>query len=177
MRAGLMIGLAALAACGAAKAQTPPEGIVWLALRDINAYAFDRDDPTNRPPLVTEVPEGMIRAVDVSHDGRPDWLLDYEPSGLNGYCGTGGCLKRLYVSVDDGYARAFDNQALRLVVLPDRQVEAWVHPIYCADDTRDCRYRFGWSPEGRRLELIRSTSARAMGEESYPAIDPETERD
>ena len=48
--------IALIAGClmrhGAASAQTPPEGIVWLALRDLNAREFDPNDPTNRPPVV-----------------------------------------------------------------------------------------------------------------------------
>lgn len=67
-------------------------GLVWMAIRDINAVYDDDAEPMNRPPVTMRPPEGMIRAVDVSHDGRPDWLVDYEPAGVNAYCGTGGCL-------------------------------------------------------------------------------------
>lgn len=163
----------ALGWAGATQAQTPPDGLVWMVLRDINAIGFDRDDPMNRPPLVAALPEGMIRAVDISRDRRPDWLIDDEVAGLTPYCGTGGCVKRLYVSTDDGYVRAFDNQALELLAMPNREIEARVHPLYCADEPRSCSYRFGWNAEARRLEPAWNTSARPMGEGAYPAIDPE----
>lgn len=45
-------------------------------------------------------PEGLV------------WLVDYEqPSGVNSVCGTGGCLRRVYVSVDDqDYMQVMDAQ-------------------------------------------------------------------
>lgn len=159
--AGLVLGLAATAV----EAQTPPEGLVWMALRDINDASFDRDDPTNRPPLVTAPPEGMIRAVDVSQDGRPDWLVDYQPSGPNQYCGTGGCLQRLYISDEDGLVRAFDAQALGLTVRPDGEVEAWVHHSYCRGEDWECRFRFRWDAGERRL-VQTWASASAFGDEN-----------
>lgn len=149
--------LAMLLAAGApAAAQTPPEGLVWMVLRDLNEYGFDRDDPSNRPPLVTEAPEGMIRAVDVTHDGSPDWLIDYEASGNSTYCGTGGCSKILYVSLGDGgLTRAFDEQAHELTFYDaggESRIEAWVHHVFCSGDAgRDCRFAFAWDPALKRL--------------------------
>ncbi|MBX3476180.1 MAG: hypothetical protein KF910_01070 [Brevundimonas sp.] len=141
---------------GSAPAQTPPEGLVWMALRDINEYGFDRDDPTNRPPLVTRVPDGMIRAVDMTDDGHTDWLVDYEAAELSSYCGTGGCSKILYVTLgDDGLMRAFDEQAHTLTfyqVDGERRVEAEVHHALCSSDaSRECRYAYAWDAELRRL--------------------------
>src|SRR5690606_28981762 len=135
-RRAMLAAAAALltAAAAPAVAQTPPEGLVWLALRDINAAYFDPDDPTNRPPLATEPPPGMIRAVVVCDAGRPDWLIDYGRAGLARYCGTGGCRQRLYVSHPDGYVRAFDAQAFDLSFHDrggERRLEARVHHGYC----------------------------------------------
>lgn len=157
--AAAMAAVATAGAAGAAtpiRAQTPPEGIVWMALRDINEYGFDPDDPTNRPPLVAEVPAGMIRAVDLTPDGRPDWLVDYEAAGISSHCGTGGCTLILYVSLgDDGLMRAFDEQAHGLTfyeVDGERRVEAAVHHALCSSDaSRECRYAFAWDSDLRRL--------------------------
>ncbi|MFJ6024502.1 hypothetical protein ACIQC9_07905 [Brevundimonas sp. NPDC092305] len=167
----MMAAMLALAACAPATAQTPPEGIVWVALRDINEYAFDEDDTTNRPPLAMEAPAGMLRAVDVSPDGKPDWLIDYQNSGLNGFCGTGGCLQRLYVSDGDRYVRALDNQALELTV-EGGEVRVWVHHLYCANDNPDCRYRFSWDQPALALVQRSTTSARPMGDEAWKPIRP-----
>ena len=175
----------AMAGQGTAAAQEhPPEGIIWMALRDINASYFDADDPTNRPPLVTVPPDGMIRALDISHDGRPDWLVDYKAAGLSAYCGTGGCLKRLYISDGGDYVRAFDAQAFDLQPAEadgETRLEAWVHQLYCADDSPawaddnpDCRYAFAWDARERRLIPRSSTSARPMGTEAFiPLRSPE----
>ena len=87
-------------------AQAPsPEGLVWMAIRDINAVYGEDVEPMNRPSSNDEAAGG--------HDprGRPDWLVDYEPSGVNSVCDTGGCLRRLYVSVDDqDYMQVMDAQ-------------------------------------------------------------------
>lgn len=164
-----------LAEAARAQPPEPPEGLVWMALRDTNATWFDPDDPTNRPPLTTTVPEGMIRAVDVSPDGVADWLIDYEKAGLSQYCGTGGCLKRLYVSGDAGFTRAFDAQALGLEVRQGDagvQVEAWVHHLYCVPDNRDCRYVYVWDVGAGRLELVTTTSEREPGESAFMPLAP-----
>jgi hypothetical protein len=158
----LRTGLAALAAVamavGAAQAQTPPqdppEGLVWMALRDINEAYFDPDDPMNRPPLETAVPDGMIRAVEINGDGRPDWLVDYSVDGPNGYCGTGGCTRKLYVSGVDGYRRAFDSQAHELTIYQaggETRLEAWVHHTFCNAHVEECRYAWAWDEAAGRL--------------------------
>lgn len=162
-----------LAAAAAAQTPSPPEGLVWMVLRDINEVGFDRGDPMNRPPLTTMPPDGMIQAVDVSPDGRADWLVDYQAAALTPFCGTGGCVKRLYVSTDDGYVRALDSQAFTLTVRPDHQVETWVHRIYCAGSEDECRYRFAWDDDGRRLEPVWSSSARPGVDGGYAPLDPE----
>ena len=145
-----------LAAGATAQAQTPPEGLAWMVLRDINETTFDRDDPTNRPPLVTRVPDGVIRAVDLTPDGHADWRVDYGPAEISAYCGTGGCTQILYVSLgDDGLTRAFDEQAHELTLYQqdgERRVEAWVHHSLCSSDAgRECRFSYAWDADLRRL--------------------------
>lgn len=158
MRVSVLASVLALslAAGTAVSAQTPPDGLTWMVLRDINEATFDRDDPTNRPPLVTQVPTGAIRAVDVTRDGRPDWRIDYEALGISAYCGTGGCRQIVYVSLgDDGLMRAFDEQAHALTFYEadgESRVEAWVHHAFCSNDaSRDCKLAYGWDPELKRL--------------------------
>jgi len=155
---GLLItGLAAILIAGpvAAQVPSPPEGLVWMALNAINGDAFDRDDPTNRPPLVTEVPEGMLRPVDVSRDGRADWIVDFRVAGLSAFCGTGGCAQILYVSGGDtGFVRAFDNQALEFEVAErggEARVEAMVHRLNCRPEQPECLYAWAWDPTLGRL--------------------------
>ena len=145
-----------LAAGTGVRAQAAPEGLAWMVLRDINEASFDRDDPTNRPPLVVQVPEGAITAVDVTPDGRTDWLVDYQALGISLYCGTGGCRKILYVTLgDDGLTRAFDQQANGLTLYAadgESRVETLVHHAVCSNDAaRDCRLAYAWDPELRRL--------------------------
>ena len=172
----LIVVTVLLAGCAAGAADQvhadPPAGLVWLALRDINEAAFDPDDPVNGPPLATAPPEGMIRAVDVSPDGKPDWLIDYEVAGVSAFCGTGGCLRRLYVSDGDDYVRALDAQVLTLEIgqgAPQR-VEAQVHALYCEDETSDCRYGYRWDAQARRLAPDAASVGRVAAEEVFQPI-------
>lgn len=145
-----------LSLAGPTAAQTPPEGIVWLALADINGARVHADDPTSHPPLAAAPPPGMITAIDLSPDGRPDWLVDYEAAGDARWCGTGGCRKRLYVSHGDGHVRAFDAQALALAVVgagEGRRLEARVHHLYCVEDRGACLYTYAWDAEAGGLTL------------------------
>lgn len=150
-----LVALFAAAAAPGAWAQTPPEGLVWMALNEINAEYFDRADPTNRPPLVMRVPDGMLRPVDVSPDGRTDWIVDFSAAGLSTFCGTGGCARILYVSGGDtGFLRAFDARALAFEVVErggEPRVEAMVHPLNCRPGQAGCWYVWAWDPALGRL--------------------------
>ena len=131
----------------------PPEALTWMVLNEINGAYFDRAEPMNRPALVTQVPQGMIRAVNVSDDGRPDWLVDYSERGST-WCGTGGCLQTLYVSDGDQYVMAFDAQALNLQIGrsgSEARLEAQVHHLNCVPETQDCRFAWTWHAEAMRL--------------------------
>ncbi|RZJ89126.1 MAG: hypothetical protein EON88_20305 [Brevundimonas sp.] len=149
-----LIALPAVAAAQEPGPVAPPEGIVWMALRDINEIYFDADDPTDRPPLVTAAPQGMIRQVDISRDGRPDWLVDYEAAGQGAFCGTGGCLERLYVSTPDGLVRAFDQQAMDFQIVErdgEPRLDMMVHHLFCEPETWDCRAAFRWDAAARKM--------------------------
>jgi len=151
----LSAGLGACApASGPKPAPSPPEGLTWMALSEINNVFGDPDDPTNRPPLIKAPPAGMIVAVDISHDGKPDWLMDFDKAGVGAFCGTGGCPRRLFVSTPDGYVRAFDQQALGLSIRKvgaETRIEAWVHDIFCDSGPAECRFAWAWDPASRRL--------------------------
>ena len=152
-----LFGTAALAAtlglAGMAAAQEPPEALTGMVLNEINGDYFNRAEPMNRPPLVTEVPEGMIRAVDVSHDGTADWLVDYRDAGA-AWCGTGGCLRTLYVSDGDYYVMAYDEQSLEFDIVErdgETRILTNVHHMFCVPDNGDCEYGYAWDAELKQL--------------------------
>jgi hypothetical protein len=146
----------ALIAPGVASAQTPPEGFVWRVLEGLNDLHDDPEDPTSGPPIVTTVPDGVIKAVDINHDGQTDWLIDWPEA--TSVCGTGGCLKSLYVSGPDGFTRALDRQVLEFdirTVGDETRIEAMVHHGECptqeAKGDWDCRYAWAWDERARAL--------------------------
>ena len=142
-----------LALIGCATPSGVPEGVEWVAVRDLNEQFTDVDDPTNRPPLTDHAPAGMIRQVDVSPDGRPDWLIDYSRAQAPAWCGTGGCRMRLYVSTPDGLVRALDQQVLSLEFRPGG-VTAGVHHLHCGDAAADCVVHLSWNPQRRALIAV-----------------------
>jgi hypothetical protein len=160
----------------------PPDGIVWHVLDQINAFYFDIDDPTNRPPLVTEVPEGVLTPVDINADGRTDWLISWPEEVA--FCGTGGCDRTLYVSgapvpgAEDqatGFSRAFDRQALDFSigeVAGEIRIEARVHHGLCSDDRTDCLFAWAWDEPARRLVQRPSSDGRTVIEGAgTPPVD------
>ena len=149
-----------LAAAAPATAQTPPETLTWMVLNEINGAWFDRTEPFNRPALVTRVPAGVIRPVDISHDGKPDWLVDYMDSGLM-YCGTGGCLRTLYVSDGEDYVMAFDEQSHTFALSRrggETLIETEVHHVFCGSTGDDCAFAWTWDAGLKQL-VERPTAA------------------
>ena len=132
----------------------PREALEWMVLNEINSAYFRREEPMNRPALVKHVPEGVIKQVDISHDGLADWLVDYTDSGLV-YCGTGGCLRSLYVSLPDGsYALAFNDQSYDFSIARrnnETVIDMAVHRVMCWPLNDDCAYSFSWDPDLQRL--------------------------
>lgn len=142
-----------LAVPASASAQSPPEALTWMVLNEINAAYFDRTEPFNRPPLVMRLPEGVIRSVDVSPDGRADWLIDYTDSGLM-YCGTGGCLRTLYVSDGEDYVMAFDEQSHTFALSirgGETVIDAEVHHVFCGAAGNDCAFAWTWDAGLKKL--------------------------
>lgn len=169
-------------------AETPPEGIVWRVLNEINTYFYDIDDPTNRPPLVTQVPDGVLTPVEINGDGLADWLISW-PQEI-AFCGTGGCARTLYVSgapipgAEDqatGFTRALDRQALELsieTVAGEVRLEALVHHALCADGRSECRFAWAWDEGARRLVQRPSSDGRTaiqgFGVAPVDDVDPST---
>lgn len=175
--AAVLIAGALLAGEGRAVAQTPPDGFVWYVLDELNRFYLDIEDPTNRPPLVTEVPEGVLTAVEINSDGRPDWLIRW-PDGAQ-FCGTGGCATSLYISDGEGFVRAFDRQALSFALRPvegEVRIETTLHHLNCSDSRFDCRFAWAWNPATGRLDERPSMDgvSRISG---APAVDPGEEPD
>ncbi len=135
-------------------ASEPPDGLTWMVLNEINGDYFNRAEPMNHPPFISEPPAGMITPVDVSQDGATDWLIDYSAAGRSSWCGTGGCLATLYVSDGEDYVMALDRQVIAFDVHEadgGRRVEVQVHHGDCIPDDDECRYAFTWDPELKRL--------------------------
>lgn len=137
-----------------ASASGPRESLERMVLHEINSANFDRTYPFEQSALVTELPLGVINEVNVSDDGIVDWLVDYSNSSLNN-CGTGGCLRSLYVSDPDvGYILAFDDQTLEFAVAERKNravIDVTVHRVMCASGNEECEYAFVWEPSLKRL--------------------------
>jgi hypothetical protein len=134
---------AALLLAGCATA--PPE-LVARVQEDI------KDD---MPPVR---PAGRLFApVDISHDGVPDWHVDYEPQGM-AWCGTGGCTHKLFVSrPGGGHVVAFDEQARQFALRrapAGTLLEIEIHGTYCGlSGVNDCYRSFRWDEvQGRFME-------------------------
>lgn len=155
--------------------RSPPAWITWLALNDLNTYNFNPNSLTVEPLVIETPPPGLISAVDISHDGVADWLLDYGAVGAATWCGTGGCLNRLYVSGSDGeLIRAFDGQVGKLTIVPKSGssiVEVEVHRLYCNDSPDVCRFAFTWNAISRTLvPTLASDGVGLIINGGFPAI-------
>jgi hypothetical protein len=70
--------------------------------------------PSARPRKI-EVPDGLIRSVNLSPDGRTDWLIDYSKAKTGNWCVAAGCRQLIFVSRKDGtLQKAFDAPVLHL---------------------------------------------------------------
>ena len=184
MRQGLRAAAAAILMTAslsgvAARAEpiTPPDGLVWYVLNRLNGFYLDVEDPTNRPPLVTEVPYGVLTAVEINGDGRADWLIRWPGSAQ--FCGTGGCETSLYISEGEGFVRAFDRQALSFEISTvdgERRIEAGLHHLNCTEGQADCLRAWAWDPAAGRLQE-RPSSDGISRMSGTPAVDPGQEPD
>ena len=144
------------AGAAASADQTAPAGLIWIAVRDINRVYDDDMNPTNRPPLVEEAPEGMISAFDLGPDGEPDWLMDYTEAGSTQWCGTGGCRQRLFASTPDGLVQVFDANAINIEAAGEGRVRVRAHQMYCDDAAAsdDCIVEMVYDAPSHRLIVV-----------------------
>lgn len=150
----------------------PPPGLVWYVLNALNAFYLDVDDPTNRPPLVTEVPDGVLAPVEINGDGMVDWLIRWPESAQ--FCGTGGCRTTLYISAEDGFVRAFDRQTLSFEIRTvdgERRIEAGLHAVNCRDDAEECLRVWAWDAAAKRLRVVASSDGVDRPDEPPPVED------
>lgn len=154
---------------------SPREALEWMVLNEINSAYFTREEPMNRPALVKHVPEGVIRQVDISHDGVADWLVDYTDSGLM-FCGTGGCLRSLYVSVPDGsHVLAFNDQSIDFVIArrsTETVIDMSVHQVMCEPMNDDCAYSFAWDAGLGRLVERPNVRGETLLSSSFGVVAP-----
>lgn len=132
----------------------PAAAFDWYVLSELNSFYDNPEDPTDRPVLLTQVPAGIVKPVDINHDGKTDWLIEWPESAQ--FCGTGGCERSLYVSTPDhdGFTRALDRQTLDLKIEDvggETRIEAWVHHMYCDEAREECRFAWAWDDKARRL--------------------------
>lgn len=156
-----LIALSILPGAGSAqtaKAPPPPDGFVRYILDRLNSFSFDVEDPTNRPPPTIIVPDGVLTAIEVNSDGRPDWLIRWPEASQ--FCGTGGCEATLYISTEDGFVRALDRQVLSLEirsVAGTAQIEAELHQLECNEGQEVCLRAWGWDQNTKHLEVRTSS--------------------
>lgn len=148
---------AALALSGCAMmAETqakPPAGLSWYVISQINDFYNDPEDPTNRPPLLSAPPQGVVTAVDVNGDGVNDWVVKWPESAQ--FCGTGGCRYTVYLTHGRNLVRIFDRQSLDglafSMVQGEARFEGGFHHGSCGDQRDDCRLAWGLDVDQRKL--------------------------
>ncbi|CAN5901399.1 hypothetical protein BH11PSE1_BH11PSE1_09060 [soil metagenome] len=141
MKSLWLAALLMLAACASA----PP---------DLRARVA-QDIKEDMPPVP---PAGrLFSRVDISHDGVADWRVDYERSGM-GWCGTGGCTQKVFVSRPGGaYILAFEEQTREFSLRRGRKgavLDIEIHGTNCGlSGVNECRRRFRWDDvQGRFIE-------------------------
>jgi hypothetical protein len=107
----VFLGLAAavVSACTLAAAAAVPEPVRKPVEAFYTREHQDMVDPDEPNGFRIQMPSGIFSKVDVNDDGVTDWMIDYERAqNPSLFCGTGGCLRQVYVSRDGGYVLAFD---------------------------------------------------------------------
>ena len=152
-----------------------PAGLDWYVISQINDFYNDPEDPTNRPPLLTEPPAGVVRAVDVNGDGANDWIVDWPESTR--FCGTGGCRVTVYLTHGQNLIRIFDRQVLEglefTMVEGEPRFEGRFHHGYCGEDRDECRLAWGLDADQRKLVARPSADgSRFAASSEVTPIDP-----
>lgn len=170
----LVLACTALSISAAAQANPAtrgvPEPVSTAAKARFNTAHASLYEGSDDPPMVPQPPASMFRKVDINRDGTPDWLVDYERASklVGGLCGTGGCLKHLYVSRPDGsFALAFAAQAIKVSVKPAKSalpfVLADMHGLYCGGTGSDpCVIAMHWGSAAGRLVPVSHPGGAAL---------------
>ena len=109
MKAILVAGLIAAAACQSALAQSAPEPI---------RKAMQEARESCKPDKAS-LGKGFLTTKDVNGDRVPDYVLNYEflkcgdSSSL--FCGSSGCLTQVFASRDGGFVKVLDENVQDLV--------------------------------------------------------------
>ena len=130
----------------AAASPKPPAAVLAATLADLSDGDGQGEAPKPLP--------GMFRSADISHDGVPDWVVDF--SGDNSFCGSGGCRLVLYVSRPDGGHKVVFDELQRGYRLTTRRgratLDVGIYGGFCGQAGNfDCRRRFGWDEGSSRL--------------------------
>jgi hypothetical protein len=125
----LVLG-AALASSGAGAAEEPAgaKGVLDAARKACAANG-----------LQLNVAPEAIRTIDLTGDGQPDYLIDFNHATCEGresvFCGTGGCELAIVVALRRGQFReVFHQQVLRYEIEPGegaRTIHFDLHGAYC----------------------------------------------
>lgn len=170
----LVLSCTALSISAVAQAKPAPHGVpepVFTAAKArFDAAHASLYKGADDPPMVPQPPASMFRKVDINLDGTPDWLVDYERASklIGGLCGTGGCLKQLYVSRPDGsFALAFAAQAIKVSVKPAKPalpfILADMHGLYCGRTGSDaCVIAMQWGSAAGRLVPVSHPGGAAL---------------
>lgn len=158
-----------LAACSTVPSGAmPPPGLNWFVTSVLNGFYDDIDDPTNRPPLLTQPPAGIVRAVDINQDGVNDWIVEWPTSSQ--FCGTGGCRVTVYLTHGQNLIRIFDRQALDKLAFSmvdgEGRIESQFHHTVCRGAGETCRLAWGLDPAQRRLVARPSSTGDAFATRS-----------
>ncbi len=150
-----------LAACSPAVA--PAATAVPDAVRKpVEAYYTenlkDMVDPEQPDAFKIAVPPAMYSRIDVNGDGIPDWKVDYEKAqNASFFCGTGGCLRQIYVSHGGTHVLAFERTVREFKLGKangERILDIDFHGSTCGGaGVEECPRRYAWDTAlGRFIE-------------------------
>lgn len=138
----LILAIAALVA-GNALAQEPAKPQPFDAsaypaeVRKVLRYA-NEECPAEEGGKVSFAPD-TVRKLDLTGDGRDDYIVDFRDTACSerasAYCGTGGCVMDILVTLPGGQVRrVFDGQVRSYEILPGkpaRTIRFELHGGYC----------------------------------------------
>jgi hypothetical protein len=148
-RLSVVLAILALGSPAWAQAKSKP-AVPAQIMKQVLVDIRDEYHPHRRAPAA------MFRALDINHDGKSDWIVDFTHSGENGWCGTGGCRQVIYVSEPKGHYRpVFDEQTRAFKVrMPGGVVrlDTDVHGSECGTfGASECPHSYAWDQAASRF--------------------------